>query len=403
MRKTVAQPTANFPRSQARTHVSTPSLSRRPLVAIYHPGFRAFAGAELVTAWMMQALGETHDVVLFAEHRPDWPLVDARFSTRLAARPPRHLRPSSASRLLGEKARLLRLSLDQRRLLAFHRAHAPALWIGAYNETWLPVPGLLYIHHPEILHLPVAPAGWPRWRRLAFTALQRASLAAGITRASPPSAHRKLANSDWTRLTYAAAGGSPAEVVHPPVPPFDPGLPWAQREDRVVMLGRWHSTKRLPLAIELVAAARRAGARLTLALTGFWHATPEARRAIEAAAAGLDWIEWHEHPTREDLMRLAGRSRYGLHAMQNEHFGISVAELCTAGCIVLAHDSGGPREILEDPRLLYRDAADGAEKLLRLLNTPAAAAELHARARPRGLRFSPEAFALRFREAAGLT
>jgi glycosyltransferase involved in cell wall biosynthesis len=379
-----------------------PSFSRRPLAAIYHPGFQAFAGAELVTAWIMQTLGETHDVALFSEHQPDWSRVDTRFSTRLAARPPRLLRPSFASRLLGQKARLLRLSLDQRRLLAFHRAHTPDLWIGGYNETFLPSPGLLYIHHPEVLRLPAASSHWPRWRRHAFTTLQRASLAAGLSKAKPPSAHRKLVNSRWTRLAYAAVGGGPSEVLHPPVPPFEPGLPWAQREDRIVMLGRWHPAKRLPLSIEIVAAARRAGARVTLALAGFWHATPEARRAIEAAASGLDWIEWHENPSREALLRLAGRSRYGLHAMENEHFGISVAELSTAGCVVLAHDSGGPREIVEDPRLLYHDAADGAAKLLHLLNTPAAAAELHARARPRGLRFSPEAFALRFREAAGL-
>lgn len=33
----------------------------------------------------------------------------------------------------------------------------------------------------------------------------------------------------------------------------------------------------------------------------------------------------------------------GLHAMWNEHFGISVVEGMAAGLIMVAHNSGGPR------------------------------------------------------------
>ena len=32
----------------------------------------------------------------------------------------------------------------------------------------------------------------------------------------------------------------------------------------------------------------------------------------------------------------------GLHTMWNEHFGISVVEMLSAGLLVIAHDSGGP-------------------------------------------------------------
>lgn len=39
----------------------------------------------------------------------------------------------------------------------------------------------------------------------------------------------------------------------------------------------------------------------------------------------------------------------GLHTMEYEHFGISLVEMLTAGLIVVAHDSAGPKyDILRD-------------------------------------------------------
>jgi glycosyltransferase involved in cell wall biosynthesis len=277
-------------------------------------------------------------------------------------------------------------------MLVFDRKHAPAVWIGCCHETWLPSAGILYIHHPERQRLPEVPTAWPRGRQIFFGKLWQWSMDLGLSQAAPPSAHRKLANSYWTQQTYAGDGGGDADVVYPPVPPFDQGLPWSQREDRVVMLGRWVGPKRLPLVIEVVAGARRAGAQVSLAFVGFWHCAREVRRSIEEAAAGCDWIERHEHASRAAVMDLAGRSRYGIHAMADEHFGIAVAELATAGCVVLVPDSGGPAEIVEDARQIYHDAADGTQKLIDIVTTSRLQEELHLKARGRGLRFSPENF-----------
>lgn len=43
------------------------------------------------------------------------------------------------------------------------------------------------------------------------------------------------------------------------------------------------------------------------------------------------------------LKQWLGRASVGLHTMWNEHFGIGVVEMMSAGCITIAHCSGGPR------------------------------------------------------------
>ena len=42
-------------------------------------------------------------------------------------------------------------------------------------------------------------------------------------------------------------------------------------------------------------------------------------------------------------MDLFARAKVGLHTMKEEHFGISIVEMMTAGLITIAHASGGPR------------------------------------------------------------
>eukprot|EP00587_Corethron_hystrix_P004485 CAMPEP_0113317104 /NCGR_PEP_ID=MMETSP0010_2-20120614/12129_1 /TAXON_ID=216773 ORGANISM="Corethron hystrix, Strain 308" /NCGR_SAMPLE_ID=MMETSP0010_2 /ASSEMBLY_ACC=CAM_ASM_000155 /LENGTH=408 /DNA_ID=CAMNT_0000173985 /DNA_START=156 /DNA_END=1382 /DNA_ORIENTATION=+ /assembly_acc=CAM_ASM_000155 len=45
-----------------------------------------------------------------------------------------------------------------------------------------------------------------------------------------------------------------------------------------------------------------------------------------------------------ELRTQLSRASVGLHTMWNEHFGIGVVEMMAAGCVTVAHDSGGPKE-----------------------------------------------------------
>ncbi|XP_065882645.1 GDP-Man:Man(3)GlcNAc(2)-PP-Dol alpha-1,2-mannosyltransferase-like [Dysidea avara] len=54
-------------------------------------------------------------------------------------------------------------------------------------------------------------------------------------------------------------------------------------------------------------------------------------------------IEWKTGIPFEELKKELKKATAGLHVMSNEHFGIGVVECMAAGCVIVAHNSGGPR------------------------------------------------------------
>ena len=53
-------------------------------------------------------------------------------------------------------------------------------------------------------------------------------------------------------------------------------------------------------------------------------------------------------PSKDLYHGVLGEAKVYLHFMQNEHFGITVVEAMSASCVPIVHDSGGPREIVDD-------------------------------------------------------
>lgn len=54
-------------------------------------------------------------------------------------------------------------------------------------------------------------------------------------------------------------------------------------------------------------------------------------------------IEWKKKIPFNELKKELQRAAAGLHVMSNEHFGIGIVECMAAGCVMVAHDSGGPK------------------------------------------------------------
>jgi len=376
------------------------ALPPRKKAVLYHPLFTDFGGAEMVAAWTLQVLQEDYDPILWCDKQPDFQRVDARYGTNLSAHPPAVIpglsrRAKFIQSIWPGRAQLLQNATTMGDLQRLEKRCNPTIWVSTFNEVFLPKAGIQYIHWPGVLRVTQSPPEWSWIRRKIWEASQQLSwwVGSGSTLPRTPLHHRFLTNSQWTANSLRDATGQSSTVVHPPVPPFNPGLPWAERENRVVCLGRWNLLKRLTIAADIVKKARANGAKnLRLAFVGFWDAEADEQQQILAHCAGQEWIEWHENLERDKLQDLVGRSRYGLHAMLDEHFGIAIAEMMTAGCIVFSHNSGGPPGILDDNRQIYDDVAAGAQKMSDLVASPDLQSELHQKARPRGLQYSPAAF-----------
>jgi len=54
-------------------------------------------------------------------------------------------------------------------------------------------------------------------------------------------------------------------------------------------------------------------------------------------------IEWKTGIPFKDLKQELKKATAGLHVMSNEHFGIGIVECMAAGCVMVAHNSGGPQ------------------------------------------------------------
>jgi glycosyltransferase involved in cell wall biosynthesis len=66
--------------------------------------------------------------------------------------------------------------------------------------------------------------------------------------------------------------------------------------------------------------------------------------------------------------------------------------MARAGCVVFAHDSGGQREIVADPLLLYASDDDAVRKIENVLANDALQVRLQAALKERSERFSTSRF-----------
>ena len=99
-----------------------------------------------------------------------------------------------------------------------------------------------------------------------------------------------------------------------------------------------------------------------------------------------------------------GKASVGIHTMWNEHFGIGVVEMMSAGLITIAHDSGGPKSDIVVPHegkptgFLAASAEDYADALYKAFAMDASQVdEMRKNARMSATRFSDGQFNANFK------
>lgn len=368
-----------------------------PRVVLLQPGLGPPGGGECVAAWAVQALRERFELTVLTVDPIDLGAVNAHYGTSLDPRDFRHIRVQRGfDRSLGRlpfRMAMLRMALFQRSARPVIARLQPDAVVGCFNEMDIGRHALQYVHYPALLD--PRPAVDLRWYHLGPLVSFYRGLAWRITGISAERAiaNDAVANSGFVADLYGRAHGVKPDVIHPPVPGGFPEVPWSQRVQRFVMAGRFAPEKRIEVAIRVLDRVRAAGHALSLHVVGACDVRGYERLLAPLFEQHRDWVHREGLLPRDEMAALFAGSRFGIHAMEGEHFGISVAEMQRAGCVVFAPGWGGPAEILGgDSRLLFRDEDEAVARITRVLSEPALQERMHTEARERARRFSAERF-----------
>ncbi|WP_263353002.1 glycosyltransferase family 4 protein [Acidicapsa acidisoli] len=202
-----------------------------------------------------------------------------------------------------------------------------------------------------------------------------------------------IANSLWTaNLMKESFGVDCAAIVYPSVWTEFPDIPWEQKEDAFVMIGRIAPEKRLELAIAVLEAVRLRGHVIRLHLCGQIGDDLYGRRIARLCQEHADWVVPEGKVSGSRKAQILASCRFGIQTRAAESFGISVAEMVKAGAIVFAPNDGGQTEVVDHSDLLFADMADAVEKISALLSSPEKQVALRAHLAQRSEIFSSAKF-----------
>jgi glycosyltransferase involved in cell wall biosynthesis len=353
-------------------------------------------GGNAVAAWMVHALAASHQVDTLTASPWTAAATNAFYGTAIPDSGIRHHlvpRPwSLLDRLPDDRATRLRMCA----VLRFARSLAADydLLITADNYGAFARPGMQYLHFPAALN--PEPQRWRAVVRLYFACCD---WVLGLPWRDA-SHNDTLANSAWTATGLRRLHGVDARVLYPPVVDPGAGLPWEDRHNTFLCVGRFHGSKRIEVAMSIVRRLRaRAMPDARLMIVGAPVDADYTARIHRFAARDRHWIDFRQNLSRAELNRLIGECRYGLHAMEDEHFGMATAELARGGCLVFAHRSGGSPEVVGgEDALLWQTEDEAARAIGAIRRDPMQAAAISRRLRRHADGFSPDMFVERFRQ-----
>lgn len=357
----------------------------------------------MVAAWALQALRKTWDVSLATLRPIDYSAVNRSFGTSLKegdvdvrVAPPSYqhiLRWMPTAGALLERSLVVRFAQD------LDRREKYDLLFSTQNEVDFHRRGLQYIHYPAT-YLP-RPENEMRWfHQIPGVHSAYIAFCDRVQRATQDGFGRNLtlANSRFVANRFRELYGTDAIIVYPPVPGDFPEVPWHERRAGFVAAGRLDELKRWHVAVSIIEEVRRRGHEISFTLIG-QPDHPPYERHLQSLAATRPWFRMLKDLSREQLTVEMAQHRYGMHTMEEEHFGIAPAEIQRAGCITFVHNSGGPREIVgEHPRLVFDSAEEAADKITGVLTDPLIEESLRAHVARQRERFSVDAFCASIRE-----
>ncbi len=164
-----------------------------------------------------------------------------------------------------------------------------------------------------------------------------------------------LAISKFSKESFDKKWKAPTCLVYPACNMVQPS---SDKERIVVTAARAVPEKNLELFWEI--AKQRTDYKFVLLMT----VDPrflDYSRAIQAKVTSNGLVV--TNPSKDLYQQYLSRATIYLHLMKGEHFGITIVESMSAGCVPIVHNSGGPREIVQGVGLLWQKVEEIPELL----------------------------------------
>jgi len=322
-----------------------------------------------VAAWTLQALVPEHRVTVLSWQPVDVEPVNRFFGTDLHRSDfdtigvPRHWRAPADH--LPVPAALIKLSLLMRHTRRISDGFDVVF--GLHNETDYGRRGIQYVHYPTYLRpRPVVDLRWYHPPQAGLNLYYRlADRIAGFS-LNRMKANLTLVNSNWTGEHVSRYLGIATRTLYPPVVDPAAGLPWNERRNGFLAVGRISPEKDYERVIRILARVRERVPDITLTIIGTADRHTERYfGSLKSLGQSLGpWIHFRDNLSRDEVRGLMASHRYGLHGMREEHFGMAPAEMARAGVIVWVPRGGGQMEIVgSDPGLMYDTEDEAVEKI----------------------------------------
>jgi glycosyltransferase involved in cell wall biosynthesis len=185
-----------------------------------------------------------------------------------------------------------------------------------------------------------------------------------------------IANSYYTRRLIRMQLRRDAFVVYPPVPVDQYQCPRSRRE-QIVSIGRVSPEKnfnligqigpQIPAKFILIGKCDPSGSQIVAEIKKSFQ--------NQGLSDNFSYFGWVSNATKKSLLE---QSKVIFHPAEYEPFGIAVVEGMAAGCIPVAHRSGGIPEFVPD-EFLFNTADEALEKLRMALQmwSPELAVQMH--------------------------
>jgi glycosyltransferase involved in cell wall biosynthesis len=341
--------------------------------------FLPWGGASAATAWIIEALKKDYSVTLLTWKPVDLEEINRFYGTSLKnSEPVVHCINPVLRGLMSLVPDLWSFQKESYTLRVCKRLRNEYdVIISADNEAEFGRRGIQYFHYPH-MHKQIRPGIDLPWYRKLGGILKGHYLpwmfVSGFSYDRMKD-NLTLVNSDWTGSKVREFYGIETKTVYPPIPGLFPEVPWEEKENGFVCIGRITREKKLENIIDILSSVRSQGQNIHLHIIGRPGNNPDQRKYYQQVAQRVQenasWIFLNKNLSREDLVKLVSRHRYGIHAKPDEHFGIAVAEMVKAGCITFIPNNGGQVEIVGgDERMIYQTKEEAVTKILRVINNP---------------------------------